>query len=306
MTRYAYFHGEIRPISEAEVSVRTQALHYGTSCFGALRGYWNEQHQQLYVFRPHDHYRRFLDSAKLLMMNLGLLPNGLVEITRALLRKEAWHEDVYIRPLAYKSGEVIRCQLHDVEDEFALFSLPYGSYLNKDEGARLMISSWSRLSDNSIPPRGKIGGAYVNSALIKSDALVKGFDEALVLNADGHVAEGSAENVFILRNGTASTPAATEDILEGVTRRTLIELLEGELGIPVQERPIDRTEVYLADEVFLCGTGAQIVPVTSVDSYIVGSGGVGPTTEQLRVLYADVLRGEVEKYIHWCVRVYDG
>jgi len=304
MTQYAYFRGRVVPIDEANISVRTQAIHYGTSCFGALRGYWNEDQEQLYVFRPHDHYRRFLDSAKLLMMTLPFHPDDLVEVTRILLQKEGWREDVYIRPLAYKSGEVIPCQLHDVEDEFALFSLPYGSYLNKDKGARLMISSWCRLGDNTIPPRGKIGGAYASSALAKSDALLKGFDEALLLDGEGHVAEGSAENVFILRQGIAVTPSVSSSILEGITRRTVIELLTRALGIPVQERAVDRTEIYLADEAFLCGTGAQIVPVTSVDSYDIGSGTAGAITMKLRDLYSDVVRGAVTEYTSWCLPIY--
>ena len=304
MTKYAYFRGRIVPIGEANINVRTQAIHYGTSCFGALRGYWNEDQEQLYVFRPDDHYRRFLDSAKLLMMTLPFRPDDLVEVTRTLLQKEAWREDVYIRPLAYKSGEVIPCQLHDVEDEFALFSLPYGSYLSKDKGARLMVSSWCRLGDNTIPPRGKIGGAYASSALAKSDALLKGFDEALLLDGDGHVAEGSAENVFILRQGIAFTPSVSNSILEGITRRTVIELLTRELGIPVQERAVDRTEIYLADEAFLCGTGAQIVPVASVDSYDIGSGTAGAVTMKLRDLYSDVVRGAIPEYASWCLPIY--
>ena len=304
MSKYAFFKGQIVPIEQARVSVRTQALHYGTSCFGAIRGYWNEKQKQLFAFRMRDHYERFLDSAKLLRMALPYTAQDLAEISLDLLRREGWREDVYIRPLAYKAGENIDCQLHEVPDDVTILALPFGLYMEQDRGAHVTFSSWQRIGDNIIPPRGKIGGAYVNSALLKSDAVLSGFDEALVLNANGHLAEGSAENVFVVRKGIASTPLVTDSILEGITRRTVLQLLRNELGVDAVERSIDRTEVYLADEVFFCGTGVQIAAITHVDHRPVGDGQMGPITTKMRDLYFDVVHGKLEKYLEWCTPVY--
>jgi branched-chain amino acid aminotransferase len=300
---YAYFEGEIVPIEEAKVSVRTQALHYGTSCFAGIRGYWNEDEQELFVFRVLDHYRRFLDSTKLLRMSLPYSAGDLAAITLKLLRQEGYREDVYVRPLGYKASEGIGCRLHGLRDEVTIFAQPYGSYM-KSEGAHVTFSSWRRVDDNVIPPRGKIGGAYCNSALIKSDAVLNGFDEALVLTADGHLAEGSAENVFVVRNGMASTPLITDNVLEGITRRTVLRLLRDEMGVQAVERSIDRSEVYLADEVFFCGTGAQVVSVTHVDQRPIADGHTGPITARLRELYLDTVRGNLEPYRHWCTPVF--
>jgi branched-chain amino acid aminotransferase len=304
MTHYAFFEGQIVPIEQAQVSVMTHALHYGTACFGGLRGYWNDEKEQLFVFRIRDHYRRFLNSSKLLMMELPFSVDDLAEITLKLLLKEGWREDVYIRPLAYKANAGIGVRLHGLTDEITVFSLPFGRYIQKEEGAHVTFSSWRRVDDNAIPARGKLSGAYVNSALIKSDALLAGFDEALVLNADGHLAEGSAENVFIIKNGVAVTPPVTDNILEGITRRTVMHLLSQELGVQVVERPIDRTEVFLAEEVFFCGTGVQVAAITRVDHRTIGDGKMGSITKRLRDLYFDVVRGNVQSYADWCSPVY--
>lgn len=304
MTQYAFFQGQIVPIEQAKLSVRTHALHYGTACFAGLRGYWNDKEEQLFVFRILDHYKRFLNSAKLLMMKLPYSVNELAEITLELLQREGWREDVYIRPLAYKADELIGVRLHDLTDAVTIFSQPFGRYLKKEEGVHVTFSSWRRIDDNVIPARGKISGSYANSALIKTDAMLSGFDEALVLSANGHLSEGSAENVFIVRDGVAITPPVTDNILEGITRRTVLHLLSQELGVQVLERPIDRTEVYLADEAFFCGTGVQIAAIVQVDHRPLGAGQMGPITTQLRDLYFDVVRGQVERYRHWCTPVY--
>jgi branched-chain amino acid aminotransferase len=304
VTKFAFFKGEIVPIEQARVSVMTHALNYGTACFGGLRGYWNDDARQLFVFRILDHFQRFLDSARLLMMDFSYSPENLAEITLDLLRREGWQQDVYVRPLAYKADEKIGVRLHGLIDELTIFSLPFGRYIEKEEGAHVTFSSWRRVDDNAIPARGKISGAYVNSALIKSDALLNGFDEALVLNENGHLAEGSAENVFIVRGGVAITPPVTENILEGITRRTVIRLLANDLGVKVVERLIDRTEVYLADEAFFCGTGVQIAALSRVDHRPIGNGKMGPITKELRDLYFDVVRGKVARYADWCAPVY--
>jgi branched-chain amino acid aminotransferase len=303
MTKYAFFEGEIVPIEQARVSVTTQALHYGTSCFAGIRGYWNDEKEQLFVFRILDHYERFLNSTKLLRMELPHSITDLALITLDLLRREGWREDVYIRPMAYKAGPSIGCSLHNVADDVTIFTLPFGDYMKRG-GAHVTFSSWRRVDDNVIPPRGKIGGAYASSAMIKSDAVLAGYDEALVLNGDGHLAEGSAENVFIVRKGVAYTPPLSDNILEGITRRAIMELLRNELDVDTVERSIDRTEVYVADEVFMCGTGAQVASVTQVDHRPIGDGTIGPITEALGDLFFDVVRGRVERYLLWCTPVY--
>lgn len=304
--RYAFFRGEIVPIEEANVSIMTHALHYGTGCFAGLRAYWNEEEKQLFVFRIVDHFRRFINSTRLLLMDTAnrYTVEQLVDFTLGLLRRERYSEDVYIRPLAFKSSPVIGVRLHDLDDDVAIFAIPFGRYLQNEEGARVTISSWRRVDDNAIPARGKITGSYANSALIKTDAHMKGFDEAIVLNQDGHVSEGSAENLFIIRDGVAYTPSVYENVLEGINRRTHIQLLRDELGIETVERPIDRTEVLLADEVFFCGTGVQLVSVAEIDSYTIGSGRMGPVVGRLRELFFDIVRGRILKYREWCTPVY--
>lgn len=304
LPNYAFFKGRIVPYSEAKVGVMTHALNYGTGCFGGLRGYWNEEEEQLLVFRPYDHYARFLHSAKLLRMDLGYTEEELVNTTLDLLRAEGFRQDCYIRPLAYKADEVIGVRLNDLADELTIFSLPFGRYVENDEGAHVTISSWRRVEDNSIPARGKITGAYVNSAFAKTDALLSGFDEAIVLNQDGHVSEGSAENLFMLRDGVVVTPPGHDNILQGITRRTLIKLLHDDMGMEVVERSIDRTELYLAEELWFSGTGVQIAAITRIDHRPIGEGRMGPVVGELRDLFFDVVRGRVPKYRHWCQPVY--
>ena len=304
LPKYAYFQGKIVPYSEAKVSVLTHALNYGTAAFGGVRAYWNEQDQQLYLFRPHDHYHRLLNSAKLLCMQFDHTPESLTQITIELLRAEGQHCDVYIRPLVYKADEIIGVRLHDLHDEISIVAVPFNRYVANDTNAHVTISSWRRVDDNIIPARGKISGSYANSAFIKTDAVRAGFDEALVLSQDGHISEGSAENIFMVRDGVLITPSVTENILEGITRRTVIELAGQELGLRVQERPIDRTEVYLCDELFLTGTAAQVTAVTQVDHRPIGSGQMGPITAQLRTLFDEVVRCCQSKYRHWNLPVF--
>lgn len=303
MTSFAFFNGTIVPIEQAKVSVMTHALNYGTGCFGGLRGYWNEAQQQLYVFRIVDHYQRFLNSAKLLLMELGYSAEDLAEITVDLLAREGWTQDCYIRPLAYKATEGIGVRLHNLEDGLTIFSLPMGNYLPIDHGIRLGTSSWRRVDDTAIPARGKISGSYANSAFIKSEAQLNGYDDALVLNQDGHVSEASAANFLMVRNGKLITSTISDNVLEGIVRSSVLQLAQERLGLPVEERPIDRSEVYVADEVFLCGTGVQISPVISVDHRAIGSGQVGPVVTQFQRLFFDVVRGNDPAYAHWLTPV---
>jgi branched-chain amino acid aminotransferase len=304
LPNFAYFKGKIVPYADAKVGVLTHALNYGTAVFGGLRGYWDNQQEQLYIFRPLDHFRRFLNSGKLINIDIGETPESLTDLAAELLRTEAYRCDVYIRPLAFKSDEIIGVKLHGLTDELSMVSVPFDKYVSNDTNAHVTISSWRRVDDNAIPARGKVSGAYANSALIKTDAVQAGFDEALVLNQDGHLSEGSAMNIFMLRDGELITPPVTENILEGITRRTAIELAQKELGLTVIERPIDRTEVYLCEEFFMTGTAAQITAVTRVDYRWIGAGKMGPVTEQLRKLFQEIVRGRYPKYSHWLQPVY--
>jgi len=220
------------------------------------------------------------------------------------VRKEGYHEDTYIRPLAFKSDEIIGVRLHNLHDEVGIFATPFGRYLESEEGARVGVSSWRRIDDNSVPARAKITGAYINSALAKTEAVLNGFDEAIVLTNDGHVSEGSAENLFIVRDRVLITPPVTENILEGITRKVIIELARKELGLEVMERSIDRTELYVAEEVFFCGTGVQVAAVAQIDHRTIGTGQIGPIVKALRDLYFQVVRGQVSKYRAWCTPVY--
>ncbi|MEI2690607.1 MAG: branched-chain amino acid transaminase [Anaerolineae bacterium] len=303
-TNYAFFQGQIVPIEQAKVSVMTHALHYGTACFGGIRAYWNEQAEQLYIFRLDDHIKRFISSANLLLMKLPYSQQQLADAVVELLRREAQRSDMYVRPLAYKADHKIGVLLHDMIDEVTIFATPFGRYVANEEGASVRISSWRRVDDNAIPARGKISGAYVNSSLVKSEALMDGYDEAIVLDQHGHVSEGSAANIFMLRDGQLVTPPVSSNILEGITRRTIMELAAAELNIEVQEREIDRTELYVCDELFFCGTGVQVAAITAVDRRPVGAGVMGPITTALRDLYFDVVRGHVAQYRHWNTPVF--
>jgi branched-chain amino acid aminotransferase len=299
LPKFAYFEGQIVPYSQAKVGIMNHTLNYGTGAFGGVRGYWNASEEQLYIFRPMDHFIRLLNSVKLLFTKIDEDLEQLVQVALELVRVEGLREDCYIRPLIYNADEIIGVRLNDLNTKVTMFTVPFTRYVENDEGAHVTVSSWSRINDNSIPARGKITGAYVNSAYIKTDALLSGFDEALVLTNEGHISEGSAENVFMVRDGVLITPPVTENILEGITRRTLIRLAKEDLGLEVHERRIDRTEVYICDEFFLSGTAAAVTAVTHVDHQAVGSGIMGPVTAQLRQLYDDVVRGKVEKYRFW-------
>jgi branched-chain amino acid aminotransferase len=304
LPKYAYFGDKIVPYSEAKVGLLTHGLNYGTGVFGGIRGYWNDDEKELFIFRPLDHFQRFLESTRLLRMQLPQTREECVKVLLELIRKEDLHEDIYVRPLAFYADEIIGVRLHNVTPILTISVLPFGRYLEKEEGAHVMFSSWRRIDDNMIPARGKITGAYVNSALAKSDANLSGFDEAIMLNQDGHVAEGSAENVFILRKGKFVTPPVTDNILEGITRNTMITLLRDDLGMEVVERPIDKSEVYLADEAFMVATGAQVVAITKIDHRVLGTGHMGAVTQKLRDLYFNAVRGKISKYRQWCQPVY--
>ncbi|MFO7318637.1 MAG: branched-chain amino acid transaminase [Limnochordia bacterium] len=304
MARYAFFEGAFVPLEEAKISVQTHAFLYGTAVFEGIRAYWSEEEQDLLIFRMREHYERLLQSCKILQITPAYSVDDLCRITVELLAKNNDREDMYIRPIYYKSQLGIGVQLAGLEDDFLVFAVPMGPYLDLEKGLRVKVTSWRHIDDNAIPMRAKVNGAYVNAALAKSDAVLDGYDESIFLTADGHVSEGSAENLFIVRKGKLITPPVTDDILEGITRATIIELATRELGLEVIERPIDRTELYIADEAFFVGTGAQVSPIAEIDRRVIGNGGIGPISRKIQQLYFDVVKGKVPKYRHWCQPVY--
>lgn len=299
-----FMDGKFIPAEQGVISVRTHAFAYGTGCFEGIRGYWNEDAQQVYLFRLREHYERLLNSCKILQISLPYTVDELVDISIELVRRNGQKQDVYLRPVAYKSQQMLGVNLHGVSDSFLLTSEPQGNYVDIG-GLRCGVSSWRRIDDNAMPARAKICGAYVNSAFAKSEAMQNGYDEAIMLTHDGHVSEGSAENIFLLLNGEFITPSPSENILLGITRDTIMKLAQREMGYVTRERSIDRTELYISDEILLCGTGAQIAPVIEVDHRAIGTGKVGPIVKQLQDLYFDVVRGRKAEYRdQWCTPVY--
>jgi branched-chain amino acid aminotransferase len=301
-TGVAYLDGAFVPLADAKVSIATHALQYGTAVFEGIRAYWNPAEEQLYAFRLREHYERMADSVKILRVALPAEPQGLAEITIELLRKNGFRSDVYVRPLAFKAARTIKVALADLRDGFGIYSFPLGAYLPTG-GLAARTASWRRTSDDAIPARGKLTGAYINTALAVDEAHDYEADEAIFLTADGHVSEGGGANLFMVRDGILATPPVTADILEGITRDSIL-VLAGELGIAVQERTIDRTELYIADEVFFCGTGAQVAPCVEIDRRVVGSGTIGPITKRIGDLYISLARGDDKRHPEWRTAVY--
>ncbi|TMD68448.1 MAG: branched-chain amino acid transaminase [Chloroflexi bacterium] len=303
-TKELFMNGEFVPIERGMISVRTHGFAYGTGCFEGIRGYWNESEQQVYLFRLREHYERLLHSSAILQISLPYTVDQLIDISTELVQRNGQRQDVYLRPVAYKADQTIGVRLHGLQDDFIITSEPVGNYIDTN-GMSAGVSSWRRIDDNAIPARAKICGAYVNSAFAKSEAMQNGFDEAIMLTHEGHVSEGSAENIFLVINGELVTPAPSENILLGITRDTVIELARREFGRITRERQIDRTELYVADEIFMCGTGAQIAPIISVDHRPVGNGKIGPISSAIQQLYNDVVRGRSSDYrTQWCTPVY--
>ncbi len=299
-----YLNGTFLPLADANVSIMTHAFMYGTAVFEGIRAYWNADDRQLYALRLAEHFQRMSDSCRILYMDPPGSTDELVELTVGLLRRNGFREDAYVRPSVYKSTQAIGVRLHGLEQGFYILAIPFGDYIDTTHGIRTQTVSWRRVSDQALPARAKIVGAYVNSAFAKTEAQLVGADEAIVLADDGHVSEGSAENLFMVRRGQLVTPTVSDDILEGITRAGVIEIAERELDLKVVEREIDRTELYVADELFLCGTGAQISPVTDVDHHRVGNGEIGPIAKRISQVYFDAVRGRLPAYRHWLTPVY--
>jgi branched-chain amino acid aminotransferase len=302
-TPYAYFQKQIMPLAEAKIGIMTHAFNYGTGVFEGIRGNWNEDNQTVYLFKVQDHIKRLRMSAKICRINIAETDEELESLIVQVVEKSGIREDQYVRPLAYKSSEAIGVRVHDLDDDLLIFAAPFGPYLDIDAGARVQTSTWRRVDDMSIPARAKTTAGYLNSALAKTEAMQNGFDEAILLNMDGHVAEGSGENIAIIRNGRIITPARSDNVLEGLTMSTVLGLAQSEFGVEVESRTIDRSELYVADEVFMTGTAAHVTPILEVDRRPVANGDVGPISKQLQSLYFDVIYGRNPKYISWCTAV---
>lgn len=300
---YAFFRGEIVPMPEAKVSIATHALHYGTGVFEGIRAYYHEGEDQLYCLLLKEHYERLLDSCRIIRINLGYSLDDLCRITLELLRANNFRTDIYIRPIAYKASLGIGLKLTGLEDALAIYAFPIGEYLDTSKGLHVMVATWTRPEDNTMPVRAKLCGAYVNSCLASDDAKLNGFDEAIQLTPDGHVSEGSSCNLFMVRNGKVITTPVTDAILEGITRRAVLQIAR-DLGFDTEERRIDRTELYVADELFFVGTGVQVAPITRVDHRPVGDGTAGKITLQIQDSYFKAVRGQDPKYKQWLTPVY--
>jgi branched-chain amino acid aminotransferase len=298
-----FLDGEFVAGDQARIGVLTHGFSYGTGCFEGIRGYWNPKNADVYLFRAREHYERLHRSCRIMQITLPHSVDELVEINRELARRNGFRENCYFRPFAYKADEIIGVKLNGLRDGFTMIGLPMGDYI-KTTGLRCGVSSWRRVDDNAIPARGKISGAYVNSAFAKTEALQNGFDEAIMLTSEGHVSEGSAENIFLYASGELVTPPPSENILLGITRDTVMQLAQSELGLPVRERVIDRTELYTADEIILTGTGAQIAPVVEVDHRPIGTGRIGPVASKIQRIYGEVVRGMRPEYAEWYTPLY--
>jgi branched-chain amino acid aminotransferase len=294
--------GEFVPLREARIGILTHALHYGTGVFEGIRAYWSDAEHQLFLLRSLEHFRRWKQNCGILRIDVPVTAEGATKITLELLRRNRFRTSVYIRPLAFKSAERVGVAT-DAEDSYAIVALPFGEYLRSDRGLHAGVSSWRRIDDNAIPARAKICGAYVNSALASDDARRSGFDEAILLNESGHVAEGATCNLFMVRDRKLITPPVTENVLEGITRDCVMTLAQREMGLTVVERPIDRSELYICDELFLTGTAVGVAPVVRVDHRPVGDGALGPLTQTIRQLYFDAALGRLRAYRDWVVPV---
>ncbi len=300
----AYFRGDVVPIEEARVSVMTHALHYGTAVFEGIRGNWNESKDQLFIFRIKEHYERLLQGCDMLMLDIPYSVDDLCKITLDLVKESGYKQDLYIRPLAYKSEELVaNLKLQEIESDFTLIMVPFGEYLDTDGALRCCTSSWRRVDDTNVPPRLKISGTYVNGILAKTEATLAGFDEAIMLTQDGFVSEGSGENLFMINNGVIYTPPVSDNNLSGITRDSAIEIARQEVGMEVVETRIRRSELYFADEVFLTGTAAHIQAVGELDNRVIGSGDTGPITTKINEVYQESIRGNNPKYESWCTSV---
>ena len=299
-----YFEGKYIPAKDAKVNVMTHAFNYGTGLFEGIRGYYCADVDNIYVFRLKEHIDRLVRNFNILCMEIPETAEQIEEICLEVSRKSGFREDIYIRPLCYKSELSLGPAVRGVESSLTCYVIKLGDYVDINDGLDVAVSSWRRLADNASPSRAKSTGSYINSALAATEAKQAGFHEAIFLREDGSVSEGSAMNIFMVQGGKLITPPPTADILVGITRNTVMQLANEMLGLEVVERPISRTELYVCDELFFCGTGAQVAPVRSVDRRLVGDGHPGVITKKLQEVYFDVVLNKVEEYKHWCTPVF--
>jgi branched-chain amino acid aminotransferase len=300
----AYFEGKFVPIEEANLNVMTHAFNYGSAVFEGIRGNWNPAHEELYLFKVREHIDRLVQSARILRMNGTYDADEISNLVVELARRCDYKEDMYIRPMVYKSGLDIGPAIHSVEDKLLIYVRPLGDYLDPNAGATVMTSSWRRVDDTSIPARAKVSGLYVNNGLATSEAKQNGMTEAIMLNQDGHVSEGAGENLVMIRNGVLISPPQSDNILEGITLDTALFLASEKLNLPVERRTVDRSELYIADELFMTGTAAHVTPVTEVDRVPVGDGQPGVVSRKLQKLFFDAITGELTEYESWLIPVY--
>jgi len=298
-----YFNGQYVPLADANVNILTHALNYGTGVFEGIRGYYDESQSDLFLVRAVEHYDRWVKNCGIIRIGVPLNPKELVALTADLCRRNQFRTNIYVRPLAYKSSARIGVAA-DENDAFAIVVVPFGDYFDSRKGLLAGCVSWRRIEDNAIPSRAKICGSYVNSVLAGDEARRAGHDEAIFLTESGHVSEGATCNLFMVRSGVLYTPPATDNILEGITRASVIELAREEMKLPVVERSIARSELYVCDEVFFTGTAVEVAPIISVDHRPVGTGEVGRVTDRLRSLYVEATRGRMAAYKHWLQPVY--
>lgn len=303
MLQYAYFQKQFMPLTEAKLGLMTNFMHYGTAVFEGIRGNWNEDRQQIYLFRLKEHYERLLNGCKVLKISLPYTVEELCRLTVEMVKRSELKENVYIRPLAYKSSEAMGVRLHSLDADFFAFVMPWGRYLDTDK-CRVGVSSWRRPGSNFAVPQAKVTGQYYNSAFAKTEAHENGYDEAILLNEYGRVAEGSGENIFMVIDGQLVTPSIYESILTGITRNTVLELASKELDIRTVERPVERSEMYTAQEAFFTGTAAHLAPIVEIDHRLIGDGEIGPVTRRLQTLYHAVIEGKTPRYFNWCTPVY--
>ena len=300
-----WFQGRYMRLADANVNILTHGLNYGTGVFEGIRGYYDTRQKDLFLCRVLDHYERWKKNCGILRINIAASAHELAELTAELCRRNDFKSNIYVRPIAYKSSARIGVAA-DQTDAYAIVAMPFGNYFENQRGLKAGVVSWRRVDDTMIPGRAKICGSYVNSVLAGDEARRNGHDEAIFLNSDGHVAEGATCNIFIVRNGKLITPPVTDNILEGITRASVMELAAKELGLDVIERSIDRTELYTCEEIFFTGTAVEVAPVVQVDHHPVGSGEIGQITASIRSLYADAVGGRIPAYEHWLWPAFKG
>ncbi|MCM3620259.1 branched-chain amino acid transaminase [Sutcliffiella horikoshii] len=299
---FIYFNGRFIPESEAKISVKNKTFNYGLGAIEGIRGYWNEEHKDLYLFRLEDHYQRLLNSCKVLFINIPYTVKELCEITVELMKINKVRRDIYIRPIAFINLPSLRPDLFQTEYGMTIF-IEETSYVGKP-AVNAMISSWLRIESSTIPPTVKSIGGYLNSALAYSQAIAEGSDEAIFLTREGNISEASTNNLFMVKNGELLTPPLADNILEGITRDTIMEIAEKEFSLQVNEMSIPRAELYFASEIFFTGTAVEVLPVINVDKRVIGTGKIGPITTNLQRTYLQIVKGNNGKYRRWLTSVY--